>query len=42
VDTAKNERTKRPYTTQEKYKKMEEKNPLIRELKNTLGLELDY
>lgn len=42
VDTEKNERTKRPYTTQEKYKKMEEKNPLIREIKNTLGLELDY
>jgi len=42
VDPAKSERTKRPYTTQEKYKKMEEKNPVIRELKNTLGLELDY
>ncbi len=42
VDANKTERTKRPYTAQEKYKKMEEINPLIRELKNTLGLELDY
>jgi DNA polymerase-3 subunit gamma/tau len=42
VDANKAERTKRPYTAQEKYKKMEEKNPLIREIKNTLGLELDY
>ncbi len=42
VNTNKNVRTKRPYTAHEKYKKMEEKNPLIREIKNTLGFELDY
>lgn len=33
---------KRPYTAMEKLKKMEETNPLIRELKDTLGFELDY
>ncbi|MBC8048262.1 MAG: DNA polymerase III subunit gamma/tau [Fimbriimonadaceae bacterium] len=32
----------KPYTILEKYKKMEELNPLIRELKDTLGFELDY
>ncbi len=42
VGAAKNERLKRPYTTQEKYKKMEELNPLIKDLKETLGFELDY
>jgi len=42
VGAAKNERIKRPYTTQEKYKKMEELNPLIKDLKDTLGFELDY
>ena len=42
VGAVKNERIKRPYTTQEKYKKMEEINPLIRDLKDTLGFELDY
>lgn len=42
VGAAKNDRLKRPYTTQEKYKKMEELNPLIKELKDTLGFELDY
>ncbi len=42
VGAAKNERIKRPYTTQEKYKKMEELNPLIKDLKETLGFELDY
>ena len=42
VGAAKNDRLKRPYTTQEKYKKMEELNPLIKDLKDTLGFELDY
>ncbi|MEZ5014030.1 MAG: DNA polymerase III subunit gamma/tau [Chitinophagales bacterium] len=42
VETTKQERNKRPYTTQEKYKKMEENNPVIKELKNALGFELDY
>jgi tRNA threonylcarbamoyladenosine modification (KEOPS) complex Cgi121 subunit len=31
----------RPYTTMEKYKKMEEINPAIRDLREQLGLELD-
>jgi hypothetical protein len=31
----------RPYTTMEKYKKMEELNPSIRALRDQLGLELD-
>ena len=31
----------RPYTIPEKYKKMEEINPAIRDLKEQLGLELD-
>lgn len=42
VETVKSDKIKRPYTTQEKYKKMEEINPLIKELKETLGFELDY
>ncbi len=42
VDAKKAEKVKRPYTTQEKYKKMEELNPLIKELKDSLGFELDY
>lgn len=33
---------KRPYTAMEKYKKMLEENPYIKELKETLGFELDY
>ena len=40
--SVKSDKIKRPYTTQEKYKKMEEINPLIKELKETLGFELDY
>ncbi len=42
VETVKSDKIKRPYTTQEKYKKMEEINPLIKELKESLGFELDY
>jgi len=42
VESVKSDKIKRPYTTQEKYKKMEEINPLIKELKETLGFELDY
>lgn len=42
VENVKSDKIKRPYTTQEKYKKMEEINPLIKELKETLGFELDY
>ena len=42
VETVKSDKVKRPYTTQEKYKKMEEINPLIKELKESLGFELDY
>ncbi|HNI53100.1 MAG TPA: DNA polymerase III subunit gamma/tau [Chitinophagales bacterium] len=42
VEAAKQEKVKRPYTAQEKYKKMEELNPLIRDLKEKLGFELDY
>ncbi len=42
VGATKSDRIKRPYTTQEKYKKMEELNPLIKELKDSLGFELDY
>lgn len=41
INTLKNT-THKPYTILEKYKKMEEINPLIRELKDTLDLELDY
>ncbi|MBK8680452.1 MAG: DNA polymerase III subunit gamma/tau [Bacteroidetes bacterium] len=33
---------KRPYTAIEKFKKMAEANPLIQEIKDTLGFELDY
>lgn len=33
---------KRPYTAIEKYKKMAEVNPMIQEIKDTLGFELDY
>ena len=33
---------KRPYTAIEKFKKMAEVNPLIQEIKDTLGFELDY
>jgi len=41
--TEKNEtRSKRPYTQQEKFKKMEELNPLLRELRDKLGFEIDY
>ncbi len=42
IGVSKNDKIKRPYTAQEKYKKMEELNPLIKELKETLGFELDY
>lgn len=38
----KDDKVKRPYTQQEKYKKMEEINPLIKDLKEKLGFELDY
>ncbi|MBC8172364.1 MAG: DNA polymerase III subunit gamma/tau [Chitinophagales bacterium] len=34
--------TAQPLTLKEKYKKMEDANPLIRELKDTLGFEIDY
>lgn len=42
VETKQTEKVKRPYTQQEKYRKMEELNPLIRELREKLGFELDY
>lgn len=42
INTLQNTTQKQPYTVIEKYKKMEELNPLIKELKNTLGFELDY
>jgi DNA polymerase III subunit gamma/tau len=42
VEAVQSDKVKRPYTTQEKYKKMEEINPLIKELKESLGFELDY
>ena len=42
VEAKQAEKVKRPYTQQEKYKKMEEINPLIRELRERLGFELDY
>ena len=42
IGVSKNDKIKRPYTAQEKYKKMEELNPLVKELKETLGFELDY
>ena len=31
-----------PYTSQERLKRMAEKNPLINDLKENLGLELDF
>ena len=37
----KEEKTRRPYTVKEKYKKMEEVNPSIRDLTDKLGFELD-
>jgi DNA polymerase-3 subunit gamma/tau len=36
------EETKKPYTLEDKYKSMAESNPHLNELRNTLGLELDY
>lgn len=42
IGATKNDKVKRPYTAQEKYKKMEELNPLVKDLKETLGFELDY
>ncbi len=42
VETKQAEKVKRPYTQQEKYRKMEELNPLIRDLREKLGFELDY
>lgn len=42
INTMQNTTRKQPYTVIEKYKKMEELNPLIKELKTTLGFELDY
>jgi DNA polymerase-3 subunit gamma/tau len=42
VQTGKTQSQKQPYTVLEKYKKMEQENPIIKELKDTLGLELDY
>lgn len=42
VEVKQTEKVKRPYTQQEKYRKMEELNPLIRELREKLGFELDY
>lgn len=42
VESKQSEKVKRPYTQQEKYRKMEELNPLIRDLREKLGFELDY
>ncbi|MFN0275409.1 MAG: DNA polymerase III subunit gamma/tau [Chitinophagales bacterium] len=42
INVIQNTNQKQPYTVLEKYKKMEELNPLIKELKDTLGFELDY
>ncbi len=38
----KNEISRKPYTAREKYEKMVEKNPKLRELKEKLKLELDF
>ena len=42
IQVIKVESNQRPYTPQEKFNKMAEKNPALKKLKDQLGLEIDF
>jgi DNA polymerase-3 subunit gamma/tau len=42
IQVNKVEANQKPYTPQEKYNNMAEKNPALKKLKDQLGLEIDF